>query len=105
MKQQSIVYWLLPAKPEIELFRGLIHILAKQLDAPQFEPHLTLGPAPNLASAKKALRQVKASPIHLKLLEVDFSSEFRKTLFMRLAPNRALEKLIIGLTGKAKHPR
>ena len=101
MKPQKIVFWLVPAKPEVELFRGLIHILAKQLNAPLFEPHLTLGMATDLASAKKALRHLKARPIHLKLREVDFSPEFRKTLFMRLAPNAALEKLIADLTGAA----
>lgn len=94
----------MPARPEIELFRGLIRILAKQLDAPVFEPHLTLGLATDLVSAKKALARVKTAPIHLKLHEVDFSSEFRRTLFMRLAPNAALEKLIVDLTGTAKPP-
>ena len=41
-KDTAIVYWLMPAKSERELFRQLIRILAKEFDAPHFEPHLTL---------------------------------------------------------------
>ena len=102
MKKQSIVYWLIPAKPEIELFHGLIKILAKQLGGPLFEPHLTLGMASDAASAKRKLQQLKPRPIRLRLRQVDYSSEFRKTLFMRLSPSPALKKLIVDLTGKSK---
>src|SRR3954463_808169 len=104
MKSQEIVFWLVPAKPEVELFRGLVHILARQLNAPHFEPHLTLGLAKDLASAKKALRQVKARPISLRLGGVDFSDEFRRTIFVRMAPNPSLEKLVRDLTGRKMHP-
>jgi len=35
-------FWLVPAAPEKQLFGALIRILARELKAPLFEPHVTL---------------------------------------------------------------
>jgi hypothetical protein len=107
MKKSVVVYWLIPARPERELFRELIRILAKQFQAPRFEPHVTLcfglatgGPShggQDRQSPQKILRQVNAAPVRLHVGEVGYSSKFTKTLFVRLKPNRALNKLAAAL--------
>jgi 2'-5' RNA ligase len=97
-KKNVIVYWLTPAKAERDLFCDIIQILCKQFAAPNFDPHLTLltttedGPSP-----KAVLQKIEAAPIRLPVQTVDFSSEFRKTLFVALRPNRSLQDLVADL--------
>src|SRR6266404_1752470 len=75
-KSSAIVYWLVPAKPERELFRKIIRILADQLDASRFEPHLTLLVArKGGGSVRAVLRRITASPIHLRVRTINFSSK------------------------------
>ncbi len=100
-KKSVIVYWLVPAKAERELFREIVRILAKQFDAPTFEPHLTLGLAQDRQSAQRVLRRLKASPIRLRLRGISHSSKFTKTLFVRFGPNKSLGKLIVDLGCKS----
>src|SRR5438094_4633630 len=93
-KDTAIVYWLMPAKSERELFRQVIRILAKEFDAPQFEPHLTL-----LATRRaqpppaKILQAFTASPVRLRIRGTAFSGKFTQTLFVRFESNQSLEKL------------
>jgi hypothetical protein len=103
MSKIATVYWLIPAEPERELFRELIRILAKQFDAPRFEPHLTLlVAAEDRQISKQIIAQTDASLIQLRLQEISFSSKFTKTLFMRFKSNDALKKLIVDLRCAAK---
>lgn len=108
MKKRAIVYWLIPAAPKRELFRELIRILAKQFDAPRFEPHLTIVAAPDdRESPGKILRAIKASPIRLKVRDISVSTKFAKTLFVRLSTGKAFEKLAADLaraTGSRAKP-
>jgi hypothetical protein len=108
MKKHAIVYWLIPAAPKRELFRELIRILAKQFDAPEFEPHLTIMAAPeDRASPQKILRAIKATPIRLKVRDISFSTKFTKSLFVRLTPGKAFGKLAADLaraTGSRAKP-
>ena len=68
MKKTAIVYWLIPAKPKRELFSEIIRILARQLDAARFEPHLTvLAARQDREPPGKILRQINVSPIRLKV--------------------------------------
>jgi 2'-5' RNA ligase len=77
-----------------ELFSEIIRILAEELDAPRFEPHLTLFAMPgNDQSAQKLLRRIKAQRIHLPVRDVGFSAKFSKTLFVRLESSDALTEL------------
>ncbi len=93
-KNTAIVYWLIPAKSEPELFRQLIRILAKEFDAPQFEPHLTLFAAREARlPPAKTLQAFTASPVRLRIRGTAFSGKFTKTLFVRFESNQALEKL------------
>lgn len=103
MKKYVTAYWLLPAKPERELFCEIIRILFKQFDAPNFDPHLTLLVTPHdRPAAKEVLRQIAASPIRLEVDRTGFSSKFTKTLFVRFKPNAALRKLVLNLARVTK---
>ncbi len=98
--RSATVYWLVPAEPYRKLFREIIRILAKQFDAPRFEPHVTLFLAQDRHRSKTALSRRSAAPIRLRIRGIGFSSEFTKTLFVRFAPRKSLDRLIIDLGGK-----
>jgi 2'-5' RNA ligase len=115
MKKVAIVYWLLPAKPERDLFCDVVRILRKEFRAPNFEPHLTLfstakGEQPRKnrgsrrlsESPKKVLKQISLRPIRLTTQGAGFSSEFTKTLFVRFKSSPALRKLAGDLNRAAK---
>ena len=96
--QTVVAYWLIPAEPERELFAEIIRILAKQFDAPRFEPHVTLfAVSPDRQSAAKVLHQISASPIRLRIRDVSYSTKFTETLFLRFKSNKALQKLVVDL--------
>jgi len=102
----AIVYWLVPAEPYRELFCEIIRILAKQFDAPRFEPHLTLfATSHSPQTAKKVLRQIKARPIRLKIRKIAYSPKFTNTLFVQLAPMKSLDRLVVDLAGARKSVR
>jgi hypothetical protein len=97
-KPRATVYWLIPAEPERELFGEIIRILAKQFNAPHFEPHLTvLVAGQDRPGSKKALQQLRASPIRLKVRDIFHSDKFAKTLFVRFKSSRALQELVVDL--------
>ena len=103
MKKHAIVYWLLPAKPERELFCEIIRILRKEFRTPSFEPHLTLFvTGKGGARPREILQQIKARPIRLTKRGVAFSSKFTKTLYVRFKPSPALRKLTSDLARAAK---
>lgn len=110
MKKTATVYWLLPAKPERELFCELIRILRKEFRAPNFEPHLTLfSKTKDRQPRQKALRQFRSRKIRLTARGVAFSSEFTKTLFIRFKPSAELRRLVADLSratrSRAKAPK
>jgi 2'-5' RNA ligase len=91
-----IAYWLIPAEPARSLFRGLIEDLARRYDAPVFEPHVTVYVGVNqVDAAEKALSEAarECQSINLKTLEIDYSGEFIKTLFVQFALNTELRQL------------
>ncbi len=98
-EQETIIaYWLVPAKPERELFNELIRILAVQMRAPRFEPHVTIFSMPeNRQSPKRILARIKAQPIALSVRGIGTSAEYLKTMFVRLQPNKSLQQLVAGL--------
>ena len=106
MKKAAIVYWLLPAKPERELFCSIVRILRKEFRAPNFEPHLTLFvAAKGRVSPKTALQQIRARPIRLNTRGVTFSEKFTKTLYVRFKSSPALRKLVADVRRAAKSNR
>jgi len=89
----AIAYWLTPAEPAHTFFENMICDLARQYDAPVFEPHVTIHVGSNHAeAAEKATSQAAfvCEPVELKLLDVRHSGEFTKTLFVQLALNKEL---------------
>jgi 2'-5' RNA ligase len=110
MKTTAIVYWLLPAKPERDLFRDVVRILRKEFRAPNFEPHLTLFVSTKtVASPNRFLQKIRAEPIRLKIRGVALSEKFTKTLFVRFKSSSELRKLANELSrvvkSRAKVPR
>src|SRR6266702_2899982 len=105
MKKVATVYWLLPAKPERDLFCDVVRILRKEFGAPNFEPHLTLfSTGSDRESPKRVLREIRSSPIRLTTRAAGFSSEFTKTLFVRFKSSAELRKLVAEL-GRATKSR
>src|SRR5436853_6720676 len=105
MKKVATVYWLLPAKPERDLFCEVVRILRKEFGAPNFEPHLTLfSTTKDRESRKKVLQRIRSRPIRLTTRGAGFSSEFTKTLFVRFKSSPELKKLVAEL-GRATKSR
>lgn len=103
MKKTAIVYELLPAKPERDLFCEIIRILCRELRAPNFEPHLTLFVTSDRGmSPKKVLQNIRLRPIRLTVRNTAFSRKFTKTLFVRFKSSPALRKLATDLGRAAK---
>ena len=102
-----IAYWLMPAKPARKFFQGLIEELARRYDAPVFEPHVTVHVGEDHAdAAEKALSRGlrEWQRINLKQLGVDHSDEFIKTLFVRFAPDKKLQRLNAIIRAAAQDP-
>ena len=103
MKKTAIVYWLLPAKPQRELFCEFIRILRKEFGSANFEPHLTLSiSARDRQDPKKTLEQIRPRKIRLSVRGVAFSSKFTKTLYVRFKSGPALRKLVVDLARATK---
>jgi 2'-5' RNA ligase len=76
--------------------QGLIEKLARQCDAPVFEPHVTVHVGENhVDAAEKALSKAvrEWQPINLETLGIDHSDEFIKTLFVQFESNKELQHL------------
>ncbi|HVI81112.1 MAG TPA: hypothetical protein VM717_00045 [Chthoniobacterales bacterium] len=103
MKKTATVYWLLPAKPERELFRKFIRILRKEFGAPNFEPHLTLlVTAKDRPPPRRVLRQIRSRLIRLSARGIGYSPKFTKTLFVRFKSSLAMQKLVADLAHVAR---
>ena len=101
MSRAGVAYWLVPAPAERELFQTIIKILARELDAPLFEPHLTLfSTSREGALPSRVWQETKAAPRKLRIRGVRFSALFSKTLFIRFAKGAALDQLAARLQRK-----
>jgi len=104
-KRTVIAYWLMPARDERELFCDIIRILYKEFDAPNFASHVTVfATKEDRQSPRKILSQIRSAPIRLRVRGIGFSSQFRKTLFIRFVPSKPLDKLIVDLALATKSP-
>jgi 2'-5' RNA ligase len=105
---EILTYWLIPAEPARSYFRSLISDLALRLDAPVFEPHVTLyvtsaadeHPAAVLQSALTNLE-----PIRLSIVGLDCSDKFTKTLYVQFEPSPALRRVNEKLRAASVSPR
>jgi 2'-5' RNA ligase len=92
--KKVVAFWLVPAQPEKQLFSALINILARELKAPLFEPHVTLFISEiTLLDAERILKTLQSAPILLRVYRVNCSARFSKTLFVRFRGNRRLNAL------------
>jgi hypothetical protein len=92
-KKASLAYWLTLARPERDLFAEIIRILAAELDAPRFEPHLSICVTRDSKAARDIVKQVFTAPIRLRIKDVSFTTAFTKTLFVRFERSAALDEL------------
>src|SRR5436853_2810412 len=103
MKKKAIAYWLLPAKPQRDLFCNIVRILRKEFRAPNFEPHLTLLVTRRDQSAvNQIFKGIRKRPIRLKSRGVSFSDKFTKTFYLRFRSSPALRGLAMDLARATK---
>ena len=91
-----LTYWLIPAEPALGYFRSLIRDLAVRLEAPVFEPHVTLYVTKSAGENPEAVLQNTLAgfkPFQLSVAGLDRSDEFTKTLFVQFQSNSAVQRL------------
>jgi len=96
IRQTVIAYWLIPSEPAHSFFQRIINDLARQYDAPVFEPHVTIHVGADCAdAAENALRDAarKSKVIALRPRGIDQSDEFIKTLFVQFPMSAELRKI------------
>ena len=92
---KQLAFWLRPAAREREFFQDLIERLAFQLDAPVFEPHLTLfGGVANRDRTLQLFRKFSIpTRCELEIEGVRFSERYTQTLFVRFHLSDKLSEL------------
>ena len=105
---EHVSYWLTAAEPDRTHLRELVRSLAKQFNAPLFEPHVTLYSG-RLHSSEKPSEVIRAaaratSEIILRTAGIGHTEHFTKTLFIEFATNEALAKLSGELKRLSKLP-
>ena len=107
MTTTVIAYWLLPAETARKFFLETISELAARFDAPIFTPHLTLSiVSENSPDPAEVLKKLIPVAVDLPIVNIRFSEEFTKTLFVRFEKTNELQQLndsISGLTVEQKH--
>lgn len=92
---EIVTYWLIPADPARTHLASVIRHLARRLDAPIFEPHVTIyvtaadeeNPGEVLAQLAKG-----RGPYRLQIHGLDSSDKFTKTLFVEFDPHSGLAR-------------
>ena len=88
--KEKLTYWLMPADDAKAAFTSLIRDLAERLDAPVFEPHVTLqaGALPD-ERAIDLLGTIATThaPLQLQVAGVEFSEKYTKTLYVQFRPS------------------
>jgi hypothetical protein len=82
------VLWLVPGEPARAFFRATIQRLAQELNAPVFEPHLTLG-----FGSPEQVQEIDTAAIKLPVSGLAWSEQFTKTLFLRCRLTAPLAQL------------
>jgi len=92
----NIVYWLMPAEPARSFFVAQIEALAREYDAPLFQPHVTLYATPAAAEEPAAVLRralVGWEPISLAVSRIDCADAFTKTVFVQFRKSARLAEL------------
>lgn len=95
-EEKIVAYWLCPAEPTRTYFATLINNLATKLDAPAFDPHVTLyvtGAANENPGA--VLEQVlkDRGSCQLSVRGLEYSDKFTKTVFVQFEPTEEPARL------------
>jgi hypothetical protein len=104
----AIAYWLIPTEPACGFFGKVIADLAWKYDGPVFEPHLTVYVGSDQAEVAEEIFSrgaIDCEPIQLKAIDVSYSDEFTKTLFVRFMSNAKLEQLSQIIRQASEAPR
>src|SRR5437660_6136883 len=91
-----LAYWLVPAEPVRQFFASTIAELAFRLDAPRFEPHVTVYVSrTGDENPEEVLRGALAGceAFRLSVRDVRCSDEFTKTVFVQFEPSATLARL------------
>ncbi len=95
-RRTEFTLWLTPQEPLRSLLRSTILQLAAQLDAVEFEPHVTVfsGPSTDI-EARAVARRIAAqfSPIELTAECLDHSESYTKTLFLQFRNSALLRQI------------
>ena len=94
--EEILTFWLLPAEPARTYFQNVIRDLAERIDAPVFEPHLTIYvTSPQNENAEDLLRGAlaDAKPFRLMVDGIGCSEQFTKSLFVQFQHDGALNAL------------
>jgi 2'-5' RNA ligase len=97
-KQERIIgYWICPAEPARSRLVEVIGDLARQFDAPVFEPHVTIyvtdAQRENPAAVLGEVLRKRRDPFRLTIRGLDYSAKFTKALFVQFAPDPKLTRL------------
>lgn len=95
---QKYSLWLMPHGDLYELLRDLIESLAQRFDAPVFEPHVTLLGGIRSDNEQKLIETCaaiagKTPPFVLNLTQTDMTSEYYRSLFVRIREQGELTEL------------
>ena len=94
--KQKVAFWLMPAADARAVFTSLINDLAERLDAPVFEPHVTLQGAE--LEERRAIELLGtfaagSAPLQLHVASVEFSGRYTKTLYVQFRPSAEAAEL------------
>jgi 2'-5' RNA ligase len=90
--EQKFAFWLMPAGDAKDFFASLVDELAARLNAPRFEPHVTLqGAEMDERHATGVLDAIATAnaPLELQVAGVQFSGKYTKTLYVQFRPSAA----------------
>ena len=95
LSDKILTYWLIPAEPALGYFRSVIRDLADRLDAPVFEPHVTLYVTNAVDENPPAVLQSTLANLPLRLFPIGLacSEKFTKTLYLEFQSNAAAQQL------------
>ena len=94
--KKKVAFWLMPAADAKAVFVSLVNDLAERLDAPVFEPHVTLqGAEIDECNAIELLERLAETggPLQLHVHRVAFSEKYTKTLYVQFRPSAEASEL------------
>ena len=101
-----IAYWVLPAQAARNFFVQIISELAARFDAPTFPPHLTLFLASeNSLDPAEVLKNLGPVTVDLPTVDIKFSEQFTKSLFLRFGKTNALQRLSDAVSDFSGEPK